>query len=68
MSDAKPVVPAANLAIDGDRLWDTHHGNRADRRHAEGRRSSRLTLTDLDRQVRDWFASQMRSGRLHRAG
>ena len=48
-----------NLTIDPQRLWDTSHGDRADRRHPKGG-IRRLTLTDLDKQVRDWFKANAR--------
>ena len=46
-----------NLAIDAERLWGEIDGDRRDRRHAKGG-ICRLTLTDLDRQVRDWFKAR----------
>ncbi|MCW3476072.1 Zn-dependent hydrolase [Limobrevibacterium gyesilva] len=46
--------PAANLAIDGDRLWGTIMETARIGATPKGG-ICRLTLTDLDRQVRDWF-------------
>jgi len=46
-----------NLQIDGQRLWDTlMHTARIGATPKGG--ICRLTLTDLDRQVRDWFKAQ----------
>ncbi len=46
-----------NLQIDGQRLWDTlMHTARIGATPMGG--ICRLTLTDLDRQVRDWFKAQ----------
>ena len=49
-----------NLAIDAERLW----GELMQTAAIGGTRNGgicRLTLTDLDRQVRDWFAAQTRA-------
>src|SRR5215468_12540617 len=46
-----------NLTIDGARLWDQLMETAAIGATAKGG-ICRLTLTDLDRQVRDWFRSQ----------
>jgi N-carbamoyl-L-amino-acid hydrolase len=53
----KPLNPAHNLAIDGARLWDTLMETAKIGGTAKGG-INRLTLTDLDRQVRDWFRAQ----------
>jgi beta-ureidopropionase / N-carbamoyl-L-amino-acid hydrolase len=45
----------SNLAIDGERLWTALMETAAIGATAKGG-ICRLTLTDLDRQVRDWFA------------
>ncbi len=45
-----------NIAIDPDRLWSTIMETAAIGATAKGG-ICRLTLTDLDRQVRDWFVS-----------
>src|ERR1700734_2693578 len=48
---------AQNLKIDGQRLWDTlMHTARIGATPKGG--ICRLTLTDLDREVRDWFKAQ----------
>jgi beta-ureidopropionase / N-carbamoyl-L-amino-acid hydrolase len=57
MSDSEPVVPAGNIAIDGDRLWDTIMETAQIGATPKGG-ICRLTLTDLDRQVRDWFRAK----------
>ena len=57
MSDAKPVVPAGNIAIDGDRMWATIMETAQIGATPKGG-ICRLTLTDLDRQVRDWFRAK----------
>ena len=46
-----------NLQIDGQRLWDTLMHTAQFGATAKGG-ICRLTLTDLDRQVRDWFKAQ----------
>ena len=46
-----------NLPIDGERLWDTLMTTARIGATAKGG-ICRLTLTDLDRQVRDWFKAQ----------
>ena len=46
-----------NLQIDGQRLWDTLMHTAQIGATAKGG-ICRLTLTDLDRQVRDWFKAQ----------
>jgi N-carbamoyl-L-amino-acid hydrolase len=46
-----------NLQIDGQRLWDTLMHTAQFGATAKGG-ICRLTLTDLDRQVRDWFRAQ----------
>jgi N-carbamoyl-L-amino-acid hydrolase len=53
----KPLNPAHNLAIDGARLWDTLMETARIGGTAKGG-INRLTLTDLDRQVRDWFRAR----------
>ena len=45
-----------NLRIDGDRLWDSIMRTASIGGTAKGG-INRLTLTDPDRQVRDWFAA-----------
>ena len=50
----EPVVPAGNIAIDGDRMWATIMETAQIGATPKGG-IRRLTLTDLDRQVRDWF-------------
>ena len=50
----EPVVPAGNIAIDGDRMWATIMETAQIGATPKGG-ICRLTLTDLDRQVRDWF-------------
>jgi N-carbamoyl-L-amino-acid hydrolase len=50
------TVAIPNLRIDGDRLWDSIMQTAAIGSTAKGG-INRLTLTDLDRQVRDWFAA-----------
>jgi N-carbamoyl-L-amino-acid hydrolase len=49
--------PAHNLAISGQRLWDTLMDTARIGATAKGG-INRLTLTDLDREVRDWFKAQ----------
>src|SRR5580704_15529991 len=46
-----------NLQIDGQRLWDSLMYTAQIGATAKGG-ICRLTLTDLDRQVRDWFKAQ----------
>ena len=46
-----------NLQIDAQRLWDTLMDTAKIGGTAKGG-ICRLTLTDLDRQVRDWFKAQ----------
>jgi beta-ureidopropionase / N-carbamoyl-L-amino-acid hydrolase len=53
----KPLSPTHNLAIDSGRLWDTLMETAKIGGTAKGG-INRLTLTDLDRQVRDWFKAQ----------
>jgi N-carbamoyl-L-amino-acid hydrolase len=57
MSDAAPPVPAGNIAINGDRMWDTIMDTARIGATPKGG-ICRLTLTDLDRQVRDWFRAR----------
>ena len=54
MSDPKTPAPAGNIAIDGDRMWATIMETAQIGGTPKGG-ICRLTLTDLDRQVRDWF-------------
>ena len=56
-----------NLQIDAQRLWDTLMETAKIGATAKGG-ICRLTLTDLDRQVRDWFKAQLRSVRLYGCG
>jgi len=49
--------PVSNLSIDAQRLWDTIMETAQIGKTAKGG-IKRLTLTDLDRQVRDWFVTQ----------
>jgi beta-ureidopropionase / N-carbamoyl-L-amino-acid hydrolase len=50
-------APSQNLRIDGQRLWDAlMHTAQIGATPKGG--ICRLTLTDLDRQVRDWFKAQ----------
>ena len=53
-----------NLQIDAQRLWDTLMETAQIGATPKGG-ICRLTLTDLDRQVRDWFRA-LRGARLHR--
>ena len=46
-----------NLKIDGERLWGDLMETAAIGATSKGG-IRRLTLTDLDRQVRDWFATR----------
>jgi N-carbamoyl-L-amino-acid hydrolase len=48
--------PAGNIAIDGERMWATIMETAQIGATPKGG-ICRLTLTDLDRQVRDWFRS-----------
>jgi beta-ureidopropionase / N-carbamoyl-L-amino-acid hydrolase len=50
-------MPAQNLQIDGKRLWDDLMATAQIGATAKGG-ICRLTLTDLDAQVRDWFKAQ----------
>ena len=50
-------MPAQNLQIDGQRLWDDLMATAQIGATQKGG-ICRLTLTDLDRQVRDWFKTQ----------
>ena len=50
-------MPAQNLQIDGQRLWDDLMATAEIGATKKGG-ICRLTLTDLDRQVRDWFKAQ----------
>ena len=56
-----------NLHIDAQRLWNTLMQTAQIGATAKGG-ICRLTLTDLDRQVRDWFKNAMRGARLHGHG
>ena len=56
-----------NLQIDAQRLWDTLMETAKFGATPKGG-ICRLTLTDLDRQVRDWFKAQVRGARLHGDG
>ena len=49
-----------NLVIDAERLWDELMETAAIGGTPKGG-ICRLTLTDLDRQVRDWFARGLRA-------
>ncbi len=51
------MQPAQNLQIDAQRLWDSLMHTAQIGGTAKGG-ICRLTLTDLDRQVRDWFKAQ----------
>jgi N-carbamoyl-L-amino-acid hydrolase len=51
------MTPAQNLQIDGQRLWDSLMHTAQIGATVKGG-ICRLTLTDLDRQVRDWFKVQ----------
>jgi N-carbamoyl-L-amino-acid hydrolase len=51
------MTPLPNLRIDGARLWDELMETAAIGGTAKGG-ICRLTLTDLDRQVRDWFKAR----------
>jgi beta-ureidopropionase / N-carbamoyl-L-amino-acid hydrolase len=51
------MIPAQNLQIDGQRLWDSLMHTAQIGATAKGG-ICRLTLTDLDRRVRDWFKAQ----------
>jgi N-carbamoyl-L-amino-acid hydrolase len=53
----KPLGTGHNLTIDSERLWDTLMETAKIGGTAKGG-INRLTLTDLDRQVRDWFRAQ----------
>ncbi|HUN39253.1 MAG TPA: Zn-dependent hydrolase [Acetobacteraceae bacterium] len=57
MSQHESPVPAGNIAINGDRLWDTIMETAQIGATPKGG-ICRLTLTDLDRQVRDWFRAK----------
>ena len=57
MSGPNPIVPAGNIAIDGDRLWHTIMETAQVGATPKGG-ICRLTLTDLDRAVRDWFRAK----------
>jgi len=50
-------MPSQNLQIDGQRLWDDLMATAQIGATKKGG-ICRLTLTDLDRQVRDWFKAQ----------
>ena len=56
-----------NLAIDAERLWDEIMETAAIGGTPKGG-ICRLTLTDLDRQVRDWFKARAEAARLPRHG
>jgi N-carbamoyl-L-amino-acid hydrolase len=51
------TTSVANVAVDGDRLWGTIMETAAIGATQKGG-ICRLTLTDLDRQVRDWFSAR----------
>jgi N-carbamoyl-L-amino-acid hydrolase len=53
----KPINLNHNLAIDSARLWDTLMDTAKIGATPKGG-INRITLTDLDRQVRDWFKTQ----------
>jgi N-carbamoyl-L-amino-acid hydrolase len=53
----KPLAPGHNLTINSERLWDTLMDTAKIGGTPKGG-INRLTLTDLDRQVRDWFKAQ----------
>jgi N-carbamoyl-L-amino-acid hydrolase len=53
----KSPNPGHNLTINSERLWDTLMETAKIGGTAKGG-INRLTLTDLDRQVRDWFKTQ----------
>jgi N-carbamoyl-L-amino-acid hydrolase len=53
-------MSATNLRIDADRLWDSIMETAQIGATPKGG-SKRLTLTDLDRQVRDWFVAACKS-------
>ncbi|HEY1931966.1 MAG TPA: M20 family metallo-hydrolase [Acetobacteraceae bacterium] len=57
MSESEPPVPAGNIAVNGDRMWDTIMETARIGATPKGG-ICRLTLTDLDRQVRDWFRAK----------
>ena len=63
----EPVVPAGNIAIDGDRMWATIMETAQIGATPKGG-IRRLTLTDLDRQVRDWFRAVVQGRRMHGVG
>src|SRR3954466_542968 len=48
------TIAAANIRVDGDRLWDTIMETAKIGGTQKGG-VCRLTLTDLDKQVRTWF-------------
>jgi len=52
--NAKPNNPGGNIAIDGERMWATIMETAQIGGTPKGG-ICRLTLTDFDRQVRDWF-------------
>ena len=56
-----------NLQINAQRLWDSIMETAQIGGTAKGG-VCRLTLTDLDRQVRDWFVAQCEEARLYRYG
>ena len=56
-----------NLTINPQRLWDSLMETARIGGTAKGG-ICRLTLTDLDRQVRDWFRAPVRGARLHGDG
>ena len=51
------MPPIKNLTIDAERLWDDLMQTARIGGTAKGG-ICRLTLTDLDRQVRDWFKAR----------
>ncbi len=57
-------MSATNLRVDGARLWESIMETAQIGGTAKGG-VKRLTLTDLDAQVRDWFDRRMRGGRVH---
>jgi N-carbamoyl-L-amino-acid hydrolase len=57
----QPSRHVSNLSIDAQRLWDTLMETAEIGKTAKGG-IKRLTLTDLDRQVRDWLVRQAEAG------
>src|SRR5581483_9272477 len=58
MTTPAQVRPSHNLAIDGERLWGSLMETAQFGATAKGG-ICRLTLTETDRQVRDWFKAQV---------